>query len=277
MGPKKGQKRTEETNLAAEGPFALESAKALAKWTERVSVVSRKIQQVQHVLSLLSSQMEGCNKELADVYESASLLTALRIVEYRQKLNPHPPGSPAKKQRLKRESSVKSLSQPLLAENSTEALLAAMDERRRLRVSGALVSLFKRNNTESPVLSSPTYAAAVPGGGGTANFAEAVGRQQVTAPSSLPTDIGSASTNVDQRRPKDVPPELWEEVSKLRLKRLTLEGRGKTLMSNIDAQLARFDLLMQNHGIATYATDELEQTLQKLRLGKSTPEHRDAK
>ncbi|ESL07276.1 hypothetical protein TRSC58_05037 [Trypanosoma rangeli SC58] len=271
MGPKKGTKKTEEAEFIADAPLVVENTKALTKWTDRVPAISRKIQQVQHILALLSSQMELCNKELADVYENASLLTTLRIAEYRQKLNPPLPGPPAKKQRLKREGSVKSLSHVSLAEKSTEALLGAMDERRRLRVSSVLVSLFKRNTAESPVPNSPTNAALSPGGGGSTNFAEAAVRQQVNAASSPPTDAASASTSLDQRRPKDVPPELWEEVSKLRCKRLTLEGRGKSLMGSIEVQLARFDLLMQSHGVATYATDYLEQTLQKLRLGKSAP------
>ncbi|ESS69725.1 hypothetical protein TCDM_01428 [Trypanosoma cruzi Dm28c] len=270
MGPKKGLKKTEEKALAVEDPVVVGCTRSLAKWTERVTANGRKIQQVQYVLSALSSQMEACNKELADVYDCANLLTALRIVEYRQKLNPVPPAQPAKKQRGKRDGSGRLALKPLPDENSTEALVAAMDEKRRQKVRSILVSLFRRNNIDSPVPITPTNTVASLGAGAPTASAETAVRQEVNTSLCFPADAASISTNADLRRPKDVPPELWDEISRLRVKRVDLEGRSAMLMSGIDKQLARFDLLVQNHGIATYAAEDLERRIQELRVGKST-------
>ncbi|EKF37875.1 hypothetical protein MOQ_001920 [Trypanosoma cruzi marinkellei] len=269
MGPKRGLKKTEEKALAVEDPVVVGCARNLSKWTERVTAEGRKIQQVQHVLSVLSSEMEACNKELADVYDCANLLTALRIAEYRQKLNPVPPAQPAKKQRGKRDVSGKSASKLSPDENSTEALLAAMDEKKRQKVRSVLVNLFRRNNIDSPAPNSPTNTVQSLGAGAPTISAETAPRQEASMSICFPADAVSISTSPDQRRPRDVPLELWDEVSKLRVKRIDLERRSTMLMSGIDKQLARFDLLVQNHGIATYAAEDLERRLQELRAAKS--------
>ncbi|KEG09338.1 hypothetical protein DQ04_05381010 [Trypanosoma grayi] len=281
MGPKKGMKKAEEAALAVEDPLLLEAGTTAAGWTERGASNTKKIVAVQQVLGTLSAQVEECSKKLAGIYEDANLLSSLRILDYRQKMNPTPPTLPTKKQRSKRDSSAK-VAGPPVDENSTEALVAAMDEKKRIRVTTALVNLFKRNNDnlpsptpqQQPPQQSARVAAAVvtvsppPPPSGTPLLSEAAGRQHF-APSLVSSEALSMTLSTDPRRPKDVPPELWEEVSKLRCARVVTEERLATLTKAIETQVARFDLLMLNHSIAAYATDAMEHTMQLLRQKKS--------
>ncbi|KAH9579904.1 hypothetical protein LSM04_004049 [Trypanosoma melophagium] len=276
MGPKKGSKKLEESPPAVEDPLFAETSRTAVKWAARVAVNSRRVVEVQQLLGMFAAQVEVVNRELVDVYDNASLLSMLRIVEYKEKLNPSPQPVVTKKTKPRRENTTRASLRPPMDENSTEALLAAMDEKKRAKVSAALVNLFRRNQTDASP-SSPS-----PQAGFSPASPQQQQQQQIDAPSS-PTDVLgkqqlasafasdaiSSSVNHEQRRPKDVPQELWDEVSKLRTRRIVLEDRLTLLMGRIDSQLRRFDLLMQNYGVTTYASDAMEHTLNLLREKKS--------
>ncbi|ORC90910.1 uncharacterized protein TM35_000073340 [Trypanosoma theileri] len=275
MGPKKGSKKLEEVPPAVEDPLLAETSRTAMKWAARVAVNSRRVVEVQQLLGIFSAQVEVVNRELTDVYDNAQLLSMLRIVDYRQKLNPSPTPVTVKKQK-RRDNNTRVSIRPPVDENSTEALVAAMDEKKRAKVSAALVNLFRRNQSDTPSSSQAGVSPLSPQSPpqqqlqleAPASPTDASGKQQFS--SGFSSDgLNNNTPTFEHRRPKDVPPELWDEVSKLRMRRIVLEDRLAVLMGRIDSQLKRFDLLMQNYGVTMYASDAMEHNLSILRAKKS--------
>ncbi|KAG8338814.1 hypothetical protein ERJ75_000722600 [Trypanosoma vivax] len=286
MPPKRALKKTAEAALLLEDPHVEVYMRKSAKWNERTTATYKRQAQVQLILASLARQTEECNRELNIVYTNAHLLSSLRIGEYRQRTNPLPPVAPVKKTRGKRDGAAKGASRSQVDENSTEALIAAMDERKRIKVSTALVNHFKLSNAEY----SPSGAQSGTLGG-THNSSNsnpvtppAVGVSQsalhmfsVSATrtsadtmhsfhSGLPVQFDSAGPGAEQhRRPRDVPQELWDEICKLRLQRISLEERSIELMRAMEINLARFDRLMQMQGINSYTIEALGHALELIK------------
>nr|CCC91012.1 unnamed protein product [Trypanosoma congolense IL3000] len=181
---------------------------------------------------------------------------------------------PAKKMRSKRATTSRAANRLQPDSNCTEALIAAMDEKKRAKVSTMLGNFFKREihdqGGSACYTPQPPAAQCLPSPAMQVltTTAQAV-EPRPTAPTNDSSKLFSSSgVNTrdlcssftdhnpnSQRRHRDVPPEIWEEMVKLRLKRLYLEEQIASLVTSIDAQTERFHCLMQIQAIGQYVTD----------------------
>ncbi|AAZ11864.1 uncharacterized protein TEOVI_000678400 [Trypanosoma equiperdum] len=284
MQPRKTVKKVDVEPSPEEDAELLPHLKVSAKWSERAANNGKSLSQVQFLLGALGKQLEDCNKELASVYANADLLSSLRITEYRQRNTPGGLLTPTRKARTKRNASTRPVARQQLDENSTEALIAAMDEKKRARVTAALIAFFKRDMQEQ---NSPAYQNAstpVPQGANhsSTRTSQTLGRipsanshtmlcesNKGNQPScsngnELPTLL-SETQQQQLRRHRDIPPELWDEMAKLRLRRLSLEEKIGSLLSNINAQTERFGLLMEVQGVNSYSTESVNRAIEMIR------------
>nr|CCC48460.1 conserved hypothetical protein, fragment [Trypanosoma vivax Y486] len=251
MPPKRALKKTAEAALLLEDPHVEVYMRKSAKWNERTTATYKRQAQVQLILASLARQTEECNRELNIVYTNAHLLSSLRIGEYRQRTNPLPPVAPVKKTRGKRDGADKGASRSQVDENSTEALIL-----------GGTHNSSNSNPVTPPAVGVSQSALHMFSVSATRTSADTMHSFH----SGLPVQFDSAGPGAEQhRRPRDVPQELWDEICKLRLQRISLEERSIELMRAMEINLARFDRLMQMQGINSYTIEALGHALELIK------------